>query len=42
MYPPVIAEQLRRRGHDVVAITEQPELRSAEDAAVFVIAQQRR
>jgi predicted nuclease of predicted toxin-antitoxin system len=40
MYPPVIAEQLRRRGHDVVAITEQPELRSAEDAAVFVIAQQ--
>ena len=42
MYPPAIAEQLRRRGHDVVAITERPELRSAEDAAVFAIAQESR
>jgi predicted nuclease of predicted toxin-antitoxin system len=40
MYPPAIAAQLRRRGHDAVAVTERPELRSATDDSVFAIAQQ--
>jgi predicted nuclease of predicted toxin-antitoxin system len=40
MYPPAIAEQLRRRGHDVLAVTERPELRSATDGALFAIAQE--
>src|ERR1039458_2621085 len=39
MYPPTIAEQLRLRGHDVVAVTESSELRSLPDAAVFAAAQ---
>jgi predicted nuclease of predicted toxin-antitoxin system len=42
MCPPAIAEQLRRRGHDVSAVTELPEFRSLSDAALFVIAQQQR
>jgi NAD(P)-dependent dehydrogenase (short-subunit alcohol dehydrogenase family) len=40
MYPPAIARGLGRRGHDVVAITERADLRSAEDATVCAIAQQ--
>ena len=40
MYPPAIAEQLRERGHDVVAVTEQAELRSFSDIALFALAQQ--
>src|ERR1035441_8336621 len=39
MYLPTIAEQLRLRGHDVVAVTESSELRSLPDAAVFAAAQ---
>jgi len=39
MYPAVIAEQLRRRGFDVSAVTERAELRSLPDAAVFALAQ---
>ena len=42
MYPSAIAEQLRRRGHDVVAVTERPELRSLSDNALFAVAQEER
>lgn len=39
MYPAVIAERLRDRGHDVVAVTERPELRSMTDMDVFAVCQ---
>jgi hypothetical protein len=39
MYPAAVAAQLRRRGHDVVAVTERKELRSLADAAIFAEAQ---
>lgn len=39
MWPPDIAEQLRRRGHDVVAIAERPDLRGQLDEVVFATAQ---
>jgi len=42
MYPPSIAEQLRARGHDVVAVTAQPEMRGLPDVDVFAKAQQER
>jgi hypothetical protein len=42
MYPRSIAEQLRRRGHDAIAITERSELRSLTDPDVFTVAQQER
>jgi predicted nuclease of predicted toxin-antitoxin system len=42
MYPTAIAEQLRKRGHDVSAVTERPELRSLPDGDVFAIAQRER
>ena len=35
MYPAAVAEQLRRRGHDAVAVTERKELRSLADSAIF-------
>lgn len=40
MYPPSIAEQLRTRGHDVVAVTARPEMRALPDDSVFATAQQ--
>ncbi len=42
MYPPAIAEQLRRRGHDVEAVTARAELRSLSDPEVFRAAQDQR
>lgn len=39
MWSPVVAIQLRARGHDVVAVVERPELRGEPDAAIFAIAQ---
>ena len=38
MYPPEIAVQLRRRGHDVVAVVERPKLPSTPDAELFELA----
>ncbi len=35
MLPATIAEQLRRRGHDVVAVSERPELRGLPDPELF-------
>jgi hypothetical protein len=32
-YSPEIADQLRRRGHDVIAVSERPELRGLADEA---------
>ncbi len=40
MYPYSIAEQLRARGHDVVAVGERAALRGAPDRSVFAIAQE--
>lgn len=34
MWPPVVAEALRQRGHDVVAVAAYRDLRSATDEAV--------
>jgi len=42
MYPAVVADQLRRRGHDVIAVTERMELRSLPDAAIFAAAKEER
>ena len=39
MWSPVIVEQLRLRGHDVVAVVERPDLRRLPDAELFTIAQ---
>lgn len=35
MWPAALAEQLRRRGHDVVAVLEREDLVHAQDEAVF-------
>jgi len=42
MYPAVIAEQVRRRGHDATAVTERHELRALSDGAIFRLCQQER
>lgn len=39
MYPPALAEPLRRRGHDVAAVAERPELRALPDPDLFEAAQ---
>ncbi len=38
IYPPRLADELRKRGHDVVAVTERPHLRAAEDDALLMAA----
>lgn len=35
MHSPRLAEELRRRGHDVVAVAADPELRAMSDAELF-------
>ena len=39
MWSPQIAQQLRNRGYDVLAVAERPDLRGAPDANVFDAAQ---
>lgn len=38
MYPPRLAEELRRRGHDVVAVEERPDLKGMEDEPLLIAA----
>lgn len=40
-YPPSIAEQLRKRGHDAVAVQEEADLRGMTDPDLFAEAQRR-
>ena len=40
-YPPRIAEQLRERGHDAVAVQEEADLRGMADPELFAEAQRR-
>lgn len=40
MYPAAVAQRLRRRNHQVTAVTERPELRALDDQAVFAAAQE--
>ena len=42
MFPPVIAEELRRRAHDVIAVTADPQLRAMTDPELFAWAAQQR
>jgi hypothetical protein len=42
MYPTVIADQLRRHGHEVEAVIGRPGLRSLSDAELFAVAQTER
>lgn len=35
MWPATLAEQLRRRGHDAVAVTERPDLAHRSDDVIF-------
>ena len=41
-YTPVIAQQLRERGHDVVSVLERDDLRSASDVELFAAAREER
>jgi Domain of unknown function (DUF5615) len=41
-YPPSIAEQLRERGHDAVAVQEEADLRGMTDPDLFAEAQHRK
>src|SRR5689334_22640311 len=36
MYAPAVAEALRQRGHDVLAVIERPDLRARTDAELFI------
>jgi hypothetical protein len=40
MWTQIIAEQLRRRGHDVVAVVEREDLAGKSDRELFIAAQQ--
>lgn len=40
-YPPSIAEQLRKRGHDAVSVQEEGDLRGMTDPDLFAEAQRR-
>lgn len=42
MWDPEVAKQLRRRGYDVVGVTERRELRTMSDAQIFAAAQAER
>ena len=39
MWSPVIAQQLRRRGYDVVAVVERDDLRTKHDEFLFEVSQ---
>jgi predicted nuclease of predicted toxin-antitoxin system len=41
-YPPSVAEQLRERGHDAVAVQEEVDLRGMTDPDLFAEAQRRK
>jgi hypothetical protein len=38
MYPPALAEKLRAQGHDVVAVTEDPDLVGSDDETMLAYA----
>lgn len=38
MHAPVVARTLRERGHDVIAVADEPDLRAATDDELFVFA----
>ena len=42
MHPPIIAEELRRRGYEAVAVAAMPELRMLADPDIFAAAQEER
>jgi predicted nuclease of predicted toxin-antitoxin system len=42
MHAPVVAQQLRQRGYNVVAVAEEPSLRAMTDEEVFVWAAEQR
>jgi predicted nuclease of predicted toxin-antitoxin system len=42
MYPPVVADQLRRRGHDAIAARASAQLRELSDLALIVVARAER